>query len=180
MELWQIVVTVVAGILGIIGTVLGILGFTAYNNERMKHKAQRKNLKEDQELKEIEELKHQKYMNDLRAIIKEENEASVAPLRENLIKLDTQLKIVADGTTDTLRDRVLSIYYKCMDKGYRTQYDYENVEHMHKDYLNLGGNSFVNDCVKKIMALPSEEEFKAQAKNNKKPKSKKPNSGDKK
>lgn len=170
MPLWlQIVIAVV----GLLGTILGIVGFTAFINERMKHKAQRLNAKEDKEMEEIEQLKHQKYMSDLRAIIREENEASVAPLREKLTQLDAQMELVASGTLDTLRDRVLSIYYKCMEKGYHTQYDYENIEHMHKDYLNLGGNSFVADCVKKIKALPSEEEFKLKKKQSRKPKAKK-------
>ncbi len=170
MPLWlQIVIAVV----GLLGTILGIVGFTAFINERMKHKAQRLNAKEDKEMEEIEQLKHQKYMSDLRAIIREENEASVAPLRDKLAQVDDKLELVADGTLDTLRDRVLSIYYKCMEKGYHTQYDYENIEHMHKDYLNLGGNSFVADCVKKIKALPSEEEFKLKKKQSRKPRAKK-------
>ncbi len=170
MPLWlQIVIAVV----GLLGTILGIVGITAYINERMKHKAQRLNAKEDKEMEEIEQLKHQKYMSDLRAIIREENEASVAPLRDKLAQVDDKLELVADGTLDTLRDRVLSIYYKCMEKGYHTQYDYENIEHMHKDYLNLGGNSFVADCVKKIKALPSEEEFKLKKKQSRKPRAKK-------
>ena len=171
-----IVISIIGAVntlLGIAGAILGIVGFTSYRNERMKHKAQKLNEKEDREQEEIEQLKHQKYMNDLRAIIREENEASVAPLREKLTQVDNKLELVADGTLDTLRDRVLSIYYKCMEKGYHTQYDFENIEHMHKDYLNLGGNSFVADCVKKIKALPSEEEFKLKKKQTRKPRAKK-------
>ena len=170
MPIW---LQIVIAVFGLIGTILGILGITTYISERMKHKAQLKNIQEDKENKEIEELKHQKYLNELRAIIKEENEASVAPLRGRLEKLENQLTIVAAGTTDILRERLLTIYYKCMDKGYRTQYDYENVEHMHKEYVSLGGNSFVETCVKSIKELPSEEEYKAKKKQGKKPKDKK-------
>ena len=170
MPLW---LQIVIAVFGLIGTVLGIVGFTAYINERMKHKAQRRNQAEDAQLQEIEELRHQKYMSDLRSIIKEENEASVAPIRANLAKVESQIRILADGTTDMLRERILSTYYKCLEKGYRTQYDYENIDHMHKDYVGLGGNSFVDTCVKTIKGLPSEEEYKAKKKAGRKPKAKK-------
>ena len=74
--------------------------------------------------------------------------------------IDQQLEVLADGTTDMLRERILSTYYKCIEKGFRTQYDFENIEHMHQDYVLLGGNSFVATCVKTIKELPSEEEWK--------------------
>lgn len=164
--------TIVIAVFGLIGTLLGIIGFTAYWNERMKHKAQKKNIKEDKEAQEIEDLKHQKYLNELRNIIKEENELSVAPIRGDVSKIKSQISILADGTTDMLRERILSTYYKCMEKGYRTQYDFENIEHMHKDYIGLGGNSFVGSCVKAIKDLPSEEEYKQKKKAGRKPRKK--------
>lgn len=177
MPLW---LQIVIAIFGLIGTILGILGITAYINERMKHRAQRKNKREDdeeariaEEERRLEEMKHQAYLNELRAIIREENETSVAPIRGRLEKLENQIDIVAAGTTDILRERLLSTYYKCVEKGYRTQYDYENVEHMHKEYVGLGGNSFVQSCVDTIKALPSEAEYKAKKKASRKPKQQK-------
>lgn len=169
----ELVIGIIGGVLGIIGTGLGIFGLTTYINERMKHKAQKKNKKEDEEeQKKLEdeqkaaEAAHKKYMDDLRAIIKEENKASVAPLEAQMEKFSNKLNIVADGTTDILRERLLSCYYKCMKKGYRTQYDYENVDHMFREYKSLNGNSFVEECVKKIKALPSEEEYLLKKKQN--------------
>lgn len=159
---------IVIAVCGLIGTIFGIIGFTAYINERMKHKAQLKNKREDEEAQEIEDLKHQKYMNELRAIIKEENEKSVAPLRNELTTIGNKLNLVADGTLDILRERILSTYYKCLEKGYRTQYDSENIDHMHRDYSGLGGNSFIADCVKEIKELPTEVEYKAKKKASKK------------
>ncbi len=171
---------IVIGIFGLIGTVLGILGITAYINERMKHRAQKKNRREDEEEarkaeeeRQLEEMKHQAYLNELRAIIREENETSIAPIRGRLEKLENQIDVVAAGTTDILRERLLSTYYKCVEKGYRTQYDYENVEHMHKEYVGLGGNSFVESCVKTIKELPGEAEFKARKRANRKPRKEK-------
>ena len=163
MPVWlQILIAIV----GALGTICGILGITAYISERQKHKAHKKNEAEDRQQAELEELKHQKYMNELRAIVKDENEKSVAPIQSKIdeldvkvTKIDNRLAKVEDGTLDTLRDRILSAYYKCKEKGYRTQYDFENVHHMYKDYLALDGNSFVEDCMKKFDALPGEEDF---------------------
>lgn len=163
MQVWlQILVAIV----GALGTICGILGISAYIAERQKHKAHKKNTEEDKQQAEIEELKHQKHLNELRAIIKDENEKSVAPIQSKIeeldakvTKIDSRLAKVEDGTLDTLRDRILSSYYKCQEKGYHTRYDFENVHHMYKDYLALDGNSFVEDCMKKFDLLPGEEEY---------------------
>ena len=170
MPLW---LQITIAVFGLIGTIFGIVGFTAYINERMKHKAQLRNKKEDKEAQEIEDLKHQKYLTELRAIIKEENEQSIAPIKAELTTIGNKLNLVADGTVDMLRERILSTYYKCLEKGYRTQYDSENIDHMHRDYAGLGGNSFIADCVREIKALPTEVEFKAKKAQNRKPRAKK-------
>lgn len=157
---------IIVAIVGALGTICGILGISAYLSERQKHKAQKKNLEEDKQQSEMEEFKHQKYLIELRAIVKDENEKSVAPIQHKIeeldakiTKVDGRLARVADGTQDTLRDRILSAYYKCQEKGYHTRYDFENIHHMYKDYLALDGNSFVEDCMKKFDLLPGEEEF---------------------
>ena len=180
MPLW---LQIIIAVFGLVGTILGIFGISAYINERMKHKASKKNKEEDtleakklaeeeEKVKALEEIRHQKYMADLRAIIKEENEQSIAPIKAELATIGNKLNLVADGTVDMLRERILSTYYKCLEKGYRTQYDSENIDHMHRDYAGLGGNSFIADCVKEIKSLPTEVEYKAKKKEIKAKKSK--------
>ena len=177
MPVWLAIIIAVAGaVVGIFGGV----GISAYFQKRMEHRAEVKNRQEDEkaareaeEKNHMAELQHKEYLSELRKIIREENESSVAPIRGRLEKLEGTLDVVAAGTTDILRERLLSTYYKCIEKGFRTQYDYENVEHMHKEYVGLGGNSFVQSCVDAIKALPSEAEFKARKKASRKPKPKK-------
>lgn len=82
-----------------------------------------------------------------------------APIDKELAQLTDKLAKVADGTMDTLRDRILSSYYKCLEKGYRTEYDIENVNHMNKDYLALNGNTFVSECMEKFKNIPTEKEY---------------------
>lgn len=164
MPVWlQVIISIVGGL----GTICGIIGITAYLGERAKHRAHKKIKSEE----ELDDLKYQHYLQELRNIIKDENEKSVLPIKEKLQQLDDRMSKVEDGTLDTLRDRILSAYYKCRDKGYRTQYDYENVHHMFKDYLNLDGNSFVEDCMRKFDALPDEVDYKEEKKKTTKRKS---------
>jgi len=158
--------TIFSTVIGILGTLFGAIGLTAYIQTRMKHKAEKKNKLEDEREEEIARLQHDKYLNELRIIIKEENAQSVAPLEnqigtldEKITTIDGRLAKVEDGTQDTLRDRILSAYYKCQEKGFHTRYDFENVHHMYRDYLALDGNSFVEDCMKKFDLLPGEEEY---------------------
>jgi len=146
---------------------LGIFGFSAYINERMKHKAAKKNKKEDkaeqeQEEKEkkLEEMQHEAYKKELREIVNE----LVQPLNVKLDNLNTVVVKISNGTLDALRDRILSTYYKCVEKGYRAQYDFENIHHMYDDYIALHGNSFVDDVIRKFDNLLSEEEYKAKRK----------------
>lgn len=135
-----------------VSTVVGLLlkhSFTKYFERKDREKEQ-----VEADRKRLEKFEKQESEDKLIESINQIVEKHTDPI-------DAQLKVLADGTTDMLRERILSTYYKCIDKGYRTQYDFENIEHMHKDYVLLGGNSFVAACVETIKKLPSEEEFKA-------------------
>lgn len=111
---------------------------------------------ERDELKRLQENERQK---ELEKVIDNAVEQHTTPIDKELSKIVDKLSKVADGTLDTLRDRILSSYYKCLEKGYRTQYDIDNVNHMYKDYLNLDGNTFVEECMEKFKNIPTEKEF---------------------
>ena len=107
-------------------------------------------------LKRLQENERQK---EVEKVIDNAVEQHTTPIDKELSKIVDKLSKVADGTLDTLRDRILSSYYKCLEKGYRTQYDIDNVNHMYKDYLNLDGNTFVEECMEKFKNIPTEKEF---------------------
>ena len=111
---------------------------------------------------ELEERRRKEAQEKLTEKINEIVENHTKPIDTQLVKVNDKLGKVADGTLDTLRDRILSSYYKCLEKGYRTQYDIDNVEHMYKDYLNLEGNTFVAECVGKFKNIPTEQEYQIQ------------------
>lgn len=92
----------------------------------------------------------------------------ITPLTEQIVSLNTKLDKVADGTLSTLRNDILNGYYKCVDKGYRNDYDYQNIHHMFDSYKELNGNSYVADVVERFDNLPTKEEKDKQGKQNKK------------
>lgn len=142
--------SILLGVIGALGTLGGVLGITAYMGERAKRKAQKRNEEEDK----VEELRQQAYENRLRTIIREENE----PLKESIRDLKAQISKVEGASLSTIRDAITSCYYKCVAKGYRNDYDYENVHHMYENYIELHGNSYISDILKRFDALPVKEE----------------------
>ena len=145
------------GASAVVSTVIGIIikrSFDKYFKNKDEEQARK-----EAALKEAEELKKAEEERKLESIINKVVELHTEKKKKKLEEVEDKLGKVANGTVDTLRDRILSAYYKCLDKGYRTQYDFENVHHMNTDYINLDGNTFVADCIQKFDALPSEEEF---------------------
>lgn len=86
------------------------------------------------------------------------------PLTDEVKSIEHKLDKVADGTLSTLRNDILTCYYKCVDKGYRNDYDYQNVHHMFDSYRELNGNSYVADVVERFDKLPTKEEWEKKKK----------------
>lgn len=142
--------SILLGVIGAIGTLGGVLGFTSYMSERAKRRAKIRNAEEDR----TEELKQQAYENRLRKIIQEENQ----PLKDSIKELNDKVTKIEGASLSTIRDAITSCYYKCVAKGYRNDYDYENVHHMFENYVELHGNSYISDIIKRFDALPVKEE----------------------
>lgn len=130
--------TILISILGAVSTILGILGITSYIGERMRHKAQRKNKAEDKSEEEISVLKHQKYMDELRAIIREEN----APIIQETAEIKHNLSLNTKGTVTILRNDMKKALDFCKEKGYATASDRANWTELYNTYAELGGNHF--------------------------------------
>ena len=111
--------------------------------------------KKDREQAKVKEAEDKDFEYRIDKIVEKHTE----PIDKELASIKEKLSKVADGTQDTLRDRILSSYYKCLEKGYRTEYDIENVNHMNKDYLALNGNTFVAECIEKFKNIPTQKEY---------------------
>lgn len=93
--------------------------------------------------------------NNLREIIRSET----SELTNELKQINKKIDKISDGTLSTLRNDILTYYYKCVDKGYRNDYDYTNIHDLYEAYVGLNGNSFVEDVMHRFDALPTKEEY---------------------
>lgn len=144
-------------VISLVGTTLitTVVGFVVkhYMNKQVKNKQEK-----ERELQALRDERHRaERKRDTMDIIKE----TIAPLEKKIDDIGSKLSKVEDGTQSTLRNDILECYYKCLEKGYRSRYDYENVHHMYDSYKELKGNSYVAEVVKKFDEdIPSKEEWK--------------------
>lgn len=157
MPVWVQVLSVVAGI---IGTLLGIFGVSAYINERMKHKATRRNQAEDAREAEIAELMHQKHLNELRAVIREEN----ADIKSDIAMIKDNLALNTKGTVTILRNDMKksldSFKAQVKAQGFISRSDKINWNELYNTYAELGGNhfrEFVNGWKDELEDIPTEK-----------------------
>jgi len=60
------------------------------------------------------------------------------------------------GTQALLRAQIIHIYNKYMEREYLPIYERENIEELHKQYKNLGGNGTVDSLMEKLFDLPTD------------------------
>lgn len=154
----------IAGI--IISAVVGPLCLALVNHQLKKSekKADKQAAEQLAEENRIREALKKERREEITEIVSNVIEAKTAPISLEVGEIKSQLDKVSDGTLSTLRNDILKRYYECNDKGYRTDYDYENIHHLYDSYHVLGGNSFVEDVMKRFDALPTKEEFEANKK----------------
>ena len=109
----QWVLTLISvGASAIVSTVIGIIikrSFDKYFQRKDREEA----IKEAA-LKEAEDLKKAEEERKLESIINKVVEIHTDPIDQKLDEMEDKLTKVANGTVDTLRDRILSAYYKCL------------------------------------------------------------------
>lgn len=66
---------------------------------------------------------------------------------------------MSEGELSSLRNDILTCYYRCREKGYRGDWDYTNIHDLYDAYKQLHGNSFIDDVMKRFEALPAKEEL---------------------
>ena len=152
---WLITVISIAGS-ALISGVIGYLVKRSLDKYFKKRDEKEEQIK--RQAQELEELRAKQEQEALEKFIKEAIRSETEPLGK---KLDA----VANGTLSGLRNSILTCYYKCLEKGYRNDWDYQNVHHLNDSYLDLNGNSYVADVMRRFDELPTKEDWlKAKAK----------------
>ena len=154
MPVWLTIILALGGSALISGVIGYILQRTIYKRAEERDKALEEEAKKEQaEKKELESLRDEKIrqerINDIKEILK--------PISNKIDKIDKKLDATAEGTLASLRNDILTLYYKCCEKGYRNDYDYQNIHEMYDAYQELDGNSFIADIMKRFDELPVKE-----------------------
>lgn len=154
MPTWLTIVLALGGSAIITGIVGYILQRTIYKRAEERDKLQAEEQeKEIAEKKELEILRDEKIrqerINDVTEILK--------PISDKIDKLTEKLEATAEGTLASLRNDILTLYYKCCEKGYRNDYDYKNIHEMYDAYKELDGNSFIADVMERFDDLTVKE-----------------------
>ena len=146
MESW---VTSLISIVGsaIVTTVVSLVLTRVINRQfKQKHEAQ----------EALEERRTSERRTEIDTLIKDE----LNPIQENIKTLQEGIDKIGEGTLSSLRNDILTCYYRCSEKGYRNDYDTTNLLDLNTAYKGLHGNSFISDVVTRFMSLPTKEEFK--------------------
>ena len=76
-------------------------------------------------------------------------QTTIAQNDELQAEMDKQSKALQAS----LRNSILNLYNKCIPRQYITVLEFENLSMLYKNYKELGGNSFVEDCVEQLKKL---------------------------
>lgn len=154
MPTWLTIILALGGSALISGLIGYFLQRTIYKRAEERDKlAAEEAEKEVAEKKELEALRDEKIrqerIDDITRILK--------PLSDKIDKMDKKIDATAEGTLASLRNDILTLYYKCCEKGYRNDYDYQNIHEMYDAYKELDGNSFISDVMERFDKLPVKE-----------------------
>lgn len=119
----------------------------------------------------IREQKAQEQLNQMRQVIREENQPIYDRLQQlddldksTHIKLDQmqkQLKASNEGTITLLRDRMKCSLNYCRAQKFKSSTDMANWNELYETYKNLGGNHFreyVNQWKEEMEDLPTKND----------------------
>lgn len=146
MENWVVSIISIVGS-AIVTTVVSLV-LTRVINKQFKQK--------DEAQEALEQRRTAERRTEIDTLIKDQ----LNPIKENIKTLQTSIDKIGDGTLSSLRNDILTCYYRCVEKGYRNDYDTTNLLDLNTAYKGLNGNSFISDIVTRFRALPTKEEFK--------------------
>lgn len=111
------------------------------------------------ELAELKQRRENENREAIRQDMQQIVDKALAPVNKKIDVLMDKVSKTEEGTLSSLRNDILTCYYRCVEKGYRGDWDYENIHHLYEAYDDLNGNSFVKDVMKRFDDLPTKEEY---------------------
>lgn len=75
----------------------------------------------------------------------------------HLLKRWKKFESVENGIQALLRNSIISLYNRQMERGFCPIYELENIDAMYREYKVLGGNGTIDTLYKKVHGLPSDK-----------------------
>lgn len=151
---------IIAG-LGFVLDAAIVAAITAIVTHRIEKRNKERDAKEEQRLLDAKELENRRKAEDeerLKTAMANQCQEQICNFRIELRPIIERLGKIEGGTLSGLRDDILTCYYRCLEKGYRNDWDYTNIHDLHDAYTTLGGNSFIADIMTRFDNLPTKEE----------------------
>lgn len=116
--------------------------------------------KEFDKQKELTILREEREKIERKRELTQDLMSQLKPIENKLDEMSNKLTEATEGTLSSLRNDILTCYYRCREKGYRNDYDYQNIHDLFDAYEGLGGNSFIRDVMGRFDRLPIKEDVK--------------------
>lgn len=136
----------------VINTAVGFIITRALKSAFRKRDQQQ--IKEDQDKIDLEKYRFEQERTERLAEIK----TLLQPVSDDVQEIKSMIANIADGTLSTLRNDITACYYRCKEKGYRNDYDFQNIHDMYQSYEALHGNSYISDIMERFDDLPVKED----------------------
>lgn len=79
---------------------------------------------------------------------------SFKTLKRKQDEQDKKNKAIENGVQALLRNELITKYREYETKGEMSIIDKENIEHLFKEYQNLGGNGTIKQMYEELLSLP--------------------------
>lgn len=82
------------------------------------------------------------------------NRLKLYTMDERVVSLENSVEMLKQASVAAIRNDLTAIYNRAEERGFIGDWDRENFERMYKVYSDMGGNSYIHEVCKRIIAMP--------------------------
>ena len=82
------------------------------------------------------------------------NRLKLYTMDERVVSLEKSVEMLKQASVAAIRNDLTAIYNRAEERGFIGDWDRENFDRMYKVYSDMGGNSYIHEVYKRILAMP--------------------------
>ena len=82
------------------------------------------------------------------------NRLKLYTMDERVISLEKSVEMLKQASVAAIRNDLTAVYNRAEERGFIGDWDRENFERMYTVYSDMGGNSYIHEVYKRIIAMP--------------------------